>query len=177
MQKLLSMILALAMILSLAACGQKAEPVVYSADDYIDQLYSGLADADLPVSKKNSPDPSSNTDPDIGDYVYRGYVLSDGVYAATYEDPEQTKLLRVHVMIDLNLARRDYLSSGAFAVSRTIAYFDGDKADAIGERLHTSDISTAGKTDYASQTGHYEYLVDTANNRIFLVFTLAQPES
>lgn len=173
MKRKLSLVLLISVFLLISSCAENSTDSDVSASGYIDQLYASVKDADLPIMEKDPLDPTDGYDSDIGDYIYTGYILTDGVYAATYEDPEQSNLLRVHIMVDLTLAKREALSTGSFAIYNTISYFDKKDADKISESLNTSDISASGTSEASGKNGVYKYVVDTAGNRVFLIYTIS----
>jgi hypothetical protein len=147
MKRILCNCTAVLLIFSLTACSSgtiSAETGVteVTTEDYISQLWSALESTDFPVETREEQPTSEGYDPDIGEYVYTGYIITNGVYASTYENEDQSKLLRTQVMIDMNMAQREQISSGAFAISNMINYFDPANAKIIGESLNTSNIAT-----------------------------------
>ncbi len=175
-KKLLPLALSGILLLSLVACGGNQSSSTesdISASGYIDQLYQGLTESNLPVTDMEPTTPKEDSDSEIGDYLYTGYTVTDGVYVATYENLDQTELLRTHVMVDLSLATRDNLSSGSFAIINMVYYFDPSNAEEISESLNINDIQTAGISEAEGNSGSYKYLV-TPGDTITLVYTVAQ---
>ena len=165
-----------ALLLSLVACSgnqTSSSNSEISASNFIEQLQEGLSESDLPVTDMEPSTPKQDSDSEIGDYLYTGYIITDGVYAATYENLNQTELLRAHIMIDLSLATRDNLSSGSFAIINMIYYFDPSSAEEISESLNINDIQSSGISTADGANGSYKYLV-TAGDMITLVYTAAQ---
>lgn len=184
MKRILMVMLAITVLLMASACGggdQPADPppqetpaeTVVGASAYIEQLWSALEASGFPVEELGDGSTSEGKDEDIGEYLYTGYIVTDGVYVSTYETPDQTELLQVQVMMDMSIAQRDQISSGAFAISNMVYYFDTDGASSILEDLNVEDFTSAGISEASGQNGTYKYIVDSGNLRIFLVYTLA----
>ena len=175
MKRLLSACISLSLLLCLAACGNSSQTEAnLSASAYINQLWEGLENAELPVEELKDGSTSEGSDSDIGEYLYTGYIVTDGVYVSIYESKDQSDLLRVQVMMDMALAQRDQISTGAFAITNMVYFFDEDDAEVILSDLNVEDFTSPGISEANGQHGEYEYMVDPTNQKIFLVYTLEQ---
>lgn len=175
---LLALVMVILTACSPAASGTqdsgKPAPVVihYSegpAATYIDQLYTALSDASLPVLEKKATSQAPDADADIGDYLYTGYPVSKGVHAIVYEDPKQTELSRVMVTVDLSQTKLD---AGAFVLSNVIDYFDHDNAAAIADTLQLQDLTSSGISEAKGSAGSYKFMV-TPGSLAMLIYTAA----
>ena len=161
MKRLLSVCISLSLMLYLVACGSSSQTEAnLSASAYINQLWEGLENAELPVEELKDGSTSEGSDSDIGEYLYTGYIVTNGVYASTYESEDQTELLRVQVMMDMSLAQRDQISTGAFAITNMVYFFDEDDAEEILSDLNVEDFTSPGICEANGQHGEYEYMVD-----------------
>lgn len=175
MKRLLSACISLSLLLCLAACGNSSQTEAnLSASAYINQLWEGLENAELPVEELKDGSTSEGSDSDIGEYLYTGYIVTDGVYVSIYESKDQSDLLRVQVMMDMSLAQRDQISTGAFAITNMVYFFDEDDAEDILSDLNVEDFTSPGISEANGQHGEYEYMVDPMNQKIFLVYTLEE---
>ena len=91
MKRLLSACISLSLLLCLAACGNSSQTEAnLSASAYINQLWEGLENAELPVEELKDGSTSEGSDSDIGEYLYTGYIVTDGVYVSIYESKDQS---------------------------------------------------------------------------------------
>ena len=169
MKKAILLMLLAGTIFLMAGC-QKNEKSDVSAIGYIEQLYKGLEQMELPVDELDASEVTEGHSSDLGDYIYTGYIVTDGVYASTYENPDQTELLQVRVTIDLALANRQDLSTGGFAIHNMISYFDNADVEAIFDLLGAEDIYTPGTSEADGKNGRYEFAVNPGKN-IMLTYT------
>ena len=170
MKKKMLLVILAATIFLVAGCQNSSKPNI-SALGYIEQLHKGLEQQELPVDDLAPSEVTEGHNSDLGDYTYTGYIVTNGVYASTYENPDQTELLQVRVTIDLALATRQNLSTGGFAIYNMISYFDQKNTDNIFDLLGANDIDTLGTSEADGENGHYKFSVNPGRN-VMLVYTL-----
>lgn len=157
MKKALAFILSFVMLLTLCACGDKEPEQSLSAAGYISSLKEGLTSANLPVNDLTSSEPKESSSLELGSYVYTSYIITDGVYVAVYESPDQSELLKLAVTVDLSLAKGDKLSTGSFALFSLLSYFDAKTADTLGEKLGMNNPQQYSSAEAEGNNGVYEF--------------------
>lgn len=157
MKKTLAFILSFAMLLTLCACGEKKPEQSLSAAGYISYLKEGLTSANLPVDDLTGSEPKESSSLELGAYIYTSYIVTDGVYVAVYESPDQSELLKLAVTVDLSLAKGDKLSTGSFALFSLLSYFDAKAADDLGEQLGMNNPQQYSVAEADGQNGSYEF--------------------
>lgn len=165
MKKILAFVLACTLLLTLCACGKKEQEQPLSATGYISLLKDGLTSANLPVDDLTGSEPKESSSLELGAYMYTSYIVTDGVYVAVYESPDQSELLKMAVTIDLSLARGDKLSTGSFALFTLLSYFDSKTADSLAEKLGMNDPQQYSSAEANGSNGTYEFGY-TRNNLI-----------
>lgn len=103
--------------------------------------------------------------------MYTGYTVTNGVYVATYENTDETELLRVQVWMDMSLAKNDEISAGAFSCSNLVNYYDKKNSSKILETLRINNLKT-GIYEADGGNGSYKSLIDLSNQTIYVIYTL-----
>lgn len=175
MKRLFSFGLTFSLVFALTGCGGNSTEPRMTADEYTKQLWEAYEAAGYVVNELDEGIPNSGTDPDIGEYDYVGYIISDGVYVGTYECNDV--LLRVQAWLDLTLASDPDIELGAFAIGNLIQYADPDIAEDLTASLGL-DSMEEGVFEADGNAGHYKSLIGPVTTKsITLIYTLDPPPS
>ena len=167
MKKTCGLLLVIAMLIPmLSACA--GSPTPPDGDGFVDVLCQGLKENNLPLYDPLDTSESSGISADMGAYNATQYHITTGVSVSIYYDPDDGSFLGVMLLVDMNYATREKLTTGAFATTCLVGYFDAGASERIDRELGLRNISLTREVEADGAHGRYQYNVYAERGLIYL---------